>query len=117
MLTQEFAKQFASDWIDAWNDHAVDRVLAHYADDFEMSSPLIVKIAGQPSGKLKGKHAVGAYWRKALEQLGPIRLELHMTLVGTDSLVLYYRGRRGMAAEVFFFNSAGQVTRAAAHYA
>jgi len=117
MLTQDFADHFAADWIAAWNAHDLPRVLAHYADDFEMSSPYIVQLLGEPAGKLKGKAAVGAYWRRALERVPTLRFELVDTLVGVDSLVLYYKGARGLAAEVFFFNEAGLVSKAAAHYA
>ena len=117
MLTQDFADHFAADWIAAWNAHDLQRVLAHYADNFEMSSPYIVQLLGEPAGKLKGKAAVGAYWRRALERMPTLRFELVDTLVGVDSLVLYYKGARGLAAEVFFFNEAGLVSKAAAHYA
>lgn len=117
MIEQEFASRFAADWVDAWNAHDLPRVLAHYADDFEMSSPYIVQLAGEPSGTLQGKAAVGDYWRRALERMPTLRFELVDTLVGVDSLVLYYRGARGMAAEVFFFNEAGLVRKACAHYA
>ena len=51
-------------------------VLEHYEDDFEMSSPIIVTLMGEPSGKLKGKAAVGAYWAKALKALPGLRFEL-----------------------------------------
>jgi ketosteroid isomerase-like protein len=39
MMTAEFAAQFAEEWIAAWNSHDLDRILSHYADDFEMASP------------------------------------------------------------------------------
>lgn len=115
MLTKNFADRFAADWIAAWNAHDLPRILSHYADDFEMSSPYIVQLLGEPAGKLKGKAAVGAYWRRALERMPTLRFELVDTLVGVDSLVLYYKGARGLAAEVFFFNQAGLVGKAAAH--
>jgi hypothetical protein len=57
MLNKTFAERFAAEWIAAWNSHDLDRVLSHYADDFEMSSPYIAELAGEPSGKLKGKEA------------------------------------------------------------
>lgn len=60
---------------------------------------------------------MGAYWRRALERMPTLRFELVDMLAGVDSLVLYYRGARGMAAEVFYFNEAGLVKRAGAHYA
>jgi len=40
-LPSGFAERFGADWIAAWNSHDLDRVLTHYEDDFEMSSPLI----------------------------------------------------------------------------
>jgi hypothetical protein len=43
--------------------------------------------------------------------------EFHSTLVGVDSLVIYYRETRGMAAEVFFFVPNGKVQKSSAHYA
>jgi len=69
-LEKTFAGRFASEWIDAWNSHDLYRILAHYDDDFEMTSPVIRVLAGEPSGKLRGKAAVGAYWAKALAK-GP----------------------------------------------
>ena len=46
-----------------------------------------------------------------------LRFELHSTLVGAESLVIYYKGTGGMAAEVFFFDPQGKAVRACAHYA
>jgi hypothetical protein len=53
-------KKFALGWIDAWNAHDLDAVLAHFRDDFEFSSPLISDFAGEPSGPLLGMDAVRA---------------------------------------------------------
>ncbi len=117
MLTKDFAARFATEWIAAWNSHDLPRILSHYTDDFEMSSPVIVQMAGEPSGKLKGKGAVGAYWSKALERMPDLHFELVTTLVGVDSITLYYKGPRGMAAEVFHFGPDGKVVEAFAHYA
>jgi hypothetical protein len=117
LIDTAFATHFAQVWVDAWNAHDLDRILAHYAEDFEMRSPVIIQIAGEPSGVLKGKVAVGAYWRTALMRMPELRFELLGTLVGVNSLVLYYRGARGMAAEFFEFNADREVIRASAHYA
>ena len=66
MITQEFARRFASEWIDAWNAHDLERILSHYTDDFTMSSPRIAVVAGEPSGILRGKDAIRAYWKLSL---------------------------------------------------
>ena len=118
MIDRGFAEEFARDWIESWNSHDLDRILSHYSDQFEMSSPVIVQIAGEPSGTLKGKDAVGRYWAKALGLLPDLRFELISLLVGVDSLTLYYKGARGrLAAEVFHFGPDHKVVRAYAHYA
>jgi hypothetical protein len=103
--------------IAAWNAHDLDRVLSHYANGFEMSSPYIVDLAGEPSGTLRGKEAVGAYWRKALGHFPELHFDLVSVLAGAHSVTLYYKGARGrLAAEVFHFDAERKVSRAFAHY-
>lgn len=116
MLDRGYAEHFAQEWIDAWNAHDIERVLTHYTDDFEMSSPVIIRVVGEPSGKLRGKAQVRAYWERALAGLPDLRFELVHTLIGVDSVVLYYHSGHGASAEVFHFNAAGKVDRSSAHY-
>jgi hypothetical protein len=112
-----FAQHFAAEWIEAWNQHDVTRVLTHYADDFEMNSPLIIQVAEEPSGRLRGKTAVEAYWRKALGSRPDLKFELISTLASVGSITLCYKNQRGgLAAEVFHFGPDKRVTRAYAHY-
>lgn len=117
MIDKAFADHFAADWIASWNAHDLDRILAHYSSDFEMASPVIPKVTGESSGVLKGKAAIGAYWAKALQRAPHLHFELITTLVGVNSITLYYNGVRGLSAEVFHFDTQGKVTRAYAHYA
>lgn len=116
MLTKEFAHHFAAEWISAWNSHDLERVLSLYSENFAMSSPYIVQIAGETSGRLQGKDSVKNYWSKALELIPTLHFELVATLLGADSITLYYQGAHGMAAEVFFFDESLKVTKAFAHY-
>ncbi len=116
-MDNAFAEHFANDWIDSWNSHDLQRILSHYADDFEMSSPVIIQVANEPSGTLRGKTAVGDYWMKDLQLIPDLHFELITTLVGVNSITLYYQGARGrLAAEVFHFNQDQKMTKAFAHY-
>ncbi len=58
MITQAIAEHFAKEWIESWNTHDMDRILSHYTDDFEMSSPVITRITDDVSGTLKEKDNV-----------------------------------------------------------
>lgn len=117
MIDRTFADRFAREWIEAWNSHDLDRILSHYDDSFTMSSPLIVTIAGEPSGTLTGKDAGRAYWAQGLTLMPTLHFTLITTLVGVESITLYYRSPRGLAAEVFHFGPHRTVVRAFAHYA
>ena len=118
MIEKSFAEEFARSWIDAWNSHDLERILSHYSDQFEMFSPKIIQIAGEPSGTLKGKDAVGKYWTMALGLVPDLRFELIALLIGVNSLILSYKGTQGrMTAEVFYFGSDHKVKSAYAHYA
>ena len=118
LLDQVFAERFAAEWIEAWNAHDLGRILSHYAEDFEMSSPYVVEFAGEPSGTLRGKAAVGAYWKKALELVPDLKFELITAFVGAHSIAIYYKGaRRRIVVEVVHFGPNGKVVRAFAHYA
>jgi ketosteroid isomerase-like protein len=116
-VDREFAARFAAEWIDAWNSRELERVLTHYEDDFEMTSPIIPILVGEASGTLRGKTAVRAYWAKALEKTPDLHFELVNVLAGVDSVTIYYRGHRGLAAEVLHLNENGKVRSAFAHYA
>jgi ketosteroid isomerase-like protein len=110
------ARAFAEGWVDAWNAHDLNAVLAHYSDDFEFSSPLVIQIAGEPTGTLKGKAAVQAYWRAALACVPTLRFDLVDVLAGVDCLTILYRGHRGLAAELFELDANGRAVRGRALY-
>lgn len=117
MITRSWAEHFGKDWVDSWNAHDLDRVLAHYSDDFEMSSPFIAAFTGEPSGTLKGKVQVAAYWRTAFQRFPDLRFELIQVFVCVNSITIYYRSVLGkLATEVLFFNSDGKAHKAFAHY-
>ena len=102
-MNGEQAKALAQSWVAAWNAHDLQGILSLYSDDFEMTSQYIVQITGEPSGTLRGKPAVGAYWQKALEKFPDLHFESLQVLYSPASVTLVYQSNRsGVAAEVFF---------------
>ena len=117
MLDTAFARHLAEDWIAAWNSHDLERVLAHYTDDFVMASPKIADFANEPSGVLHGKPAVAAYWRTALSRVPDLHFELLGVFAGSWSVAIHYKNQLGgFVVEVLEVDDARRVVRAAAHY-
>ena len=111
------AHEFAKEWIEAWNSHDLDRILTHYSDDVEVTTPMIKMALGNDSGSLKGKEAVGVYWRQALIKLPDLHFELLDVATSVDSIALYYKSVMNKnTIEVMFFNEDGEVNKIIAHY-
>ena len=118
MIDRAWAKQFAEDWIEAWNAHDLERILSHYTDDFVMSSPLIIERMGVAEGVLKGKDAVRPYWQQGLEARPPLHFDLRDVLVGVNTIAIYYHSTtlNRMVAEIVTLNAQGQVVSGAGLY-
>jgi ketosteroid isomerase-like protein len=109
-MTENDARAFAARWIDDWNSHDLDRILAHYAEDIVFLSPYARKLVG--AGRVEGKAALRAYWAKGLAALPDLKFTLVATLVGDEALTILYTNQRGQrVAETCEFGAAGQVTR------
>lgn len=111
------AKKFAEKWIESWNSHDLEDIMKHYAEDIEITTPMIKLAGGIESGSLQGKEQVKAYWKKALDKIPDLHFELADVTSGVDSVALYYKSvMNKMAIEVMFFDENGLVKKMIAHY-
>ena len=114
------AKQLAilgRDWIAAWNSHDLERVLALYTEDFEMTSDKIPLLGFDASGTLQGKDKVRAYWSKALSMIPNLHFELIDTYVSPDSVVVFYQNERGhKICEYLRLNAEGKIRQGSANH-
>ncbi|BBC00806.1 ketosteroid isomerase-like protein [Bradyrhizobium japonicum] len=83
------------DWIAAWNARDLERVLAMYAEDAEMTSDRIPPLGFGASGTVRGKASLRAYWSAALAKLPELHFELIDLYVSPDSVVVFYQNERG----------------------
>ncbi len=91
------AAAFAEEWIDAWNERDLDRILDHYDDDVVFRSPFATHV-GDRSGTVSGKAALRDYFTLALARVPDQTFELERVLVGVGSVAVCYRGVRGVPA-------------------
>lgn len=103
----------ARSWVSAWNQRDVDAVAAHYADDVEFQSPLVVKLLGEQTGTVRGKESLREYFQKALAAFpDDLQIVLLGTYRGVNSRLVHFEvnGRRGV--EVMELDSNGKIRRA-----
>jgi len=117
MVTSAETHAFARHWIEAWNDHDLERILAHYADDVVFSSPFIQTIGASPSGAIVGTKALLGYFTAALATYPTLTFHLHAVFRGIDTVTLLYESVNGLlAAETMILNQQHQVSRVLAQY-
>lgn len=116
-LSGDSARRFANEWIASWNSHDLDRILWHYAENVELTSPAAARLLNNPSGTVRGKLALREYFRKGLEALPQLNFELIEVMTGVSSVVIVFRNQRGTkTAEFMELDSLGKVARVVANY-
>jgi ketosteroid isomerase-like protein len=118
VISEEQAATFGREWIDAWNRHDLEAILAHYDEDVVFRSPFVARLAGEPSGALRGKAPLRAYFAEALRKYPDLRFTDLRVHAGVSSVALTYRSVSNLhAAEVMTLDAAGRVVAVDAHYA
>jgi hypothetical protein len=116
-LQSSFAREFARDWVDAWNSHDLERIVAHYEDEVLLTSPVALKLLNG-DGTVQGKAALRAYFLRGLQAFPDLHFDLIDTLWGTETIVVYYLNsvRGSKTAEVMLLNPEGKIRRVWANY-
>lgn len=116
-VNDEQLQRFAAGWIEAWNSRDLERILRHYADDVEFTSPFVTQLTGDAAGCLRGKAALRDYFARGLKAYPELKFELQHVLGGVDGCTLVYRSVNGLlAAETMTFDDAGLVRAAGVAY-
>jgi hypothetical protein len=117
MISKEFATNFTKEWIDGWNSHDIDKIMIHYDESIDFTSPFIVELNNDPNGRISNKKDLKDYFSRALNKYPDLHFQLLNTLLSVNSLIIYYQSINNMiAAEYFEFNDHGKIIRVKAHY-
>jgi ketosteroid isomerase-like protein len=96
---------FAEHWLAAWNEHDLEALLAHFADDVVFTSPVAAQLLGS-DGVVRGKKALRDYWTEGLRRIPDLRFEVVGVYTGVDVLVINYRNQKGgLVNEVLRFTN------------
>lgn len=83
-------KKIALDWIDAFNEHDLEKLLKLYAEDAIHFSPKFKVREPQTNGWIKGKSSLRSWWADAFERLPLLQYELKNLIVGEEQLLMEY---------------------------
>ena len=107
------ADAFATGWVQAWNRRDLEAVLAHYAEDVQFQSPLVVRLLGDPHGTIHGKEELRSYFKKAFAAYpGELQIALLGAYHGLQSRLIHFEARGRRAVEVMELDAEGKVRRA-----
>ncbi len=111
------AQTVAHEWIAAFNSHDLETSLSHYAESVELTSLLVTKVLGDPAGTVRGKHALRAYFAKALAAAPELKFELLDVFAGVNSAAVHFRSNlRGLQVEVMELDTDGRIARVLVHH-
>jgi len=115
-MTHERAVTFAAEWAAAWNDGAIERVLALFDENVVFRSPTALAVVGVET--VTGKEALRAYWTAALGRLKSLRFTVDRVLwdPATRELAIVYvseiDGKAKRVSENLRFEANGLVVAA-----
>jgi len=117
LMTEDEARSFAADWIEAWNSYDLDRIMTHYAEDVVLVSPIAAQLLNDPAGMVRGKDSLREYFQKGLNAFPQLRFDLIEVMRGLSSIVLYYKNQKGTKSGEFMeLNPQRKITRVVANY-
>lgn len=82
--------QIAVAWLDAFNRHDVDALVALYAEHATHTSPKIRALHPETGGRLEGKAAIRAWWAGAVARLPGLRYEATAITATDERVVIEY---------------------------
>ena len=111
------ATEFATEWIEAWNTHDLDRIISHYAESLHYCSPLVLERVTGSGGVIRDRATLRTYVQTGLVKNPALRFTFREVLLGVQGFTLYYdNAREGRTAEYFEFDADGKVCKVMSCY-
>lgn len=90
MSQPEKNRKIALRWIEAFNEHDLEKLLALYADDAVHFSPKLRARQPETNGWLSGKAAMRLWWHDAFDRLPTLKYVLTNLIVEEKQLLMEY---------------------------
>ena len=116
-LGDERARELAEEWVQAWNAHDLDAIMALYAPGVVFQTPTIIDTLGVADGTVRGAERLREHFARGLERLPDLRFDLDGVYAGVSSLAMTYRWADGTpVCELHEYDEQGLIARVQALY-
>ncbi|HJX32923.1 MAG TPA: nuclear transport factor 2 family protein, partial [Solirubrobacterales bacterium] len=105
----------ADRWLEAWNAHDLDEIVACYAEDVDYAVPAAA--AGREDRRLSSREELREHFARGLELAPNLAFDEESLLIGPAGYALLYRREDGhRAIEAVELDESGLVARARVYY-
>ena len=90
MSIEEHNKQIALNWISAFNEHDMKKLLALYSDAAIHFSPKLKIRQPETEGWIMGKPALEKWWGDAFDRIPTLHYQLENLIINDDQILMEY---------------------------
>lgn len=111
------AREHADRWLEAWNAHDLEAIVACYADDVDFVAPTVVHRWKRADGRLRGRDELRKHFGLGLELAPELRFTEEYLLLSPNGYALLYRRENGnRVLDAVELDGAGLARRVHAYY-
>lgn len=89
-MTAEFCRDIATQWMDAFNAHDLEKLLSLYAENAVHFSPKLLDRKPETLGLIKGKAALREWWQDAFLRLPTLSYKPVKFIAEADCIFMEY---------------------------
>jgi hypothetical protein len=96
MVTEDIAQRSAEAWLEAWNAHDLEAIMACYAAHPTLTSPRVVQRLDLPDGTVRGREQLRDYFAHGLRVAPALHFALRDILMGVEGVAIAYTRETGV---------------------
>jgi ketosteroid isomerase-like protein len=117
-LSAEEIRAHAEQWIAAWNQRDIEKIMEHYAEDIEFEANTVVRRWQKADGKLIGRDELRKHFEFGLSLAPSLHFELEDVFFAPSGYaVLYRRDNGNRVLDVVELDARNKACRVKAFYA
>ncbi len=85
--------KITKNWIEAFNEHDIEKLLSLYHEDADHYSPKLKVLQPETKGVIKGKEAMRKWWGDSFKRFPELNYELVSLTVNNEYVMMIYKRR------------------------